>query len=81
MKASVVVRLKAGVLDPQGEAVRQALGSLGFDNVGDVRISKLIELEVEGTDAASVKASVEKMAQDLLANPVTERFDVEVRER
>ncbi len=81
MKASVVVRLKAGVLDPQGEAVRQALGSLGFDNVGDVRISKLIELEVEGPDAASVKASVEKMAKDLLANPVIECFDVEVNER
>jgi phosphoribosylformylglycinamidine synthase len=81
VRANVTVRLKAGVLDPQGEAVRRALVTLGFDGVQDVRVSKLIELDVDGEDADAVKASVEKMADELLANPVIERFDVEVQPR
>lgn len=80
MRANVTVRLKAGVLDPQGEAVRQALGSLGFEGVKGVRVSKLVELEVDGDDAARVKADVEKMADELLANPVIESWSVEVVE-
>lgn len=78
MRANVTVRLKAGVLDPQGEAVRQALGSLGFAGVKGVRISKLVELEVEGDDPARVKAEVERMADELLANPVIESWSVDV---
>ena len=78
MRANVTVRLKAGVLDPQGEAVRRALGTLGYEGVKEVRVSKLIELEVEGDDEASVKASVDKMADELLANPVIENFTVRV---
>ncbi|MFZ9889389.1 MAG: phosphoribosylformylglycinamidine synthase subunit PurS [Myxococcota bacterium] len=80
MRANVTVRLKAGVLDPQGEAVRQALGSLGFPGVNAVRVSKLVELEVEGDDPAAVRSSVEKMAAALLANPVIESYSVDVVE-
>jgi phosphoribosylformylglycinamidine synthase len=78
MRASVTVRLKHGVLDPQGEAVKNALGALGHEGVQEVRVCKLIELEVEGDDAAKVKAEVSKMADELLANPVIESFSVEV---
>lgn len=78
MRANVTVRLKAGVLDPQGEAVRQALGSLGFEGVKGVHISKLIELEVEGDDPLRVKAEVERMADALLANPIIESWSVDV---
>lgn len=80
MRANVTVRLKAGVLDPQGEAVRQALGSLGFAGVNAVRVSKLVELEVEGDDPEVVRSSVERMAGALLANPVIESYSVDVVE-
>lgn len=79
MRANVTVRLKPGVLDPQGEAVRRALGTLGYEGVQGVRVSKLIELELDGDDAAAVKAEAEKMADELLANPVIESFQVEVK--
>lgn len=75
MKARVTIMLKDGVLDPQGEAVRHALGTLGFDGVIGVRQGKVIELELpDGTDAATVS----KMCEDLLANTVIERYDVEL---
>ena len=75
MKAIVHVGLKPGVLDPQGEAVRHALGTLGFDGVAGVRQGKVIELDLpEGTD----EATVAKMCETLLANTVIERYDVEM---
>lgn len=75
MKARVHVMLKEGVLDPQGEAVRHALGSLGFDGVSGVRQGKVIELDLaDGTDESTVRAMCEK----LLANTVIERFDIEM---
>ncbi|MDF1854050.1 phosphoribosylformylglycinamidine synthase subunit PurS [Pseudooceanicola sp.] len=75
MKARVQVMLKTGVLDPQGEAVRHALGSLGFAGVQGVRQGKVIELELaEGTDEATVKAMCEK----LLANTVIESYSIEM---
>jgi len=75
MKARVTVMLKTGVLDPQGEAVRHALGGLGFGGVGAVRQGKVFELELaEGTDQATVEAMCEK----LLANTVIESYRVEL---
>ena len=75
MKARVHVMLKDGVLDPQGEAVRHALGSLGFDAVNGVRQGKVIELDLaEG----ATEADVRKMCEQLLANTVIERFDIEM---
>lgn len=78
MKARVHIMLKDGVLDPQGEAVRHALGSLGFDGVSGVRQGKVIELELSETDAAKAEAEVARMCEALLANTVIERYDVEL---
>ncbi|NCO22529.1 MAG: phosphoribosylformylglycinamidine synthase subunit PurS [Rhodobacterales bacterium] len=75
MKARVHVMLKDGVLDPQGEAVRHALGTLGFDGVNGVRQGKVIELDLdEGTDEATVR----QMCEKLLANTVIESYRVEM---
>jgi phosphoribosylformylglycinamidine synthase len=76
MRATVYVRLKPEVLDPQGEAVKRALGTMGFSGVRDVRIGKLIELEIEDADRASLEARLAKMADELLANPVIEDYEV-----
>ncbi len=73
MKAIVHITLKTGVLDPQGKAIEHALNGMGFDEVGDVRQGKFIELDVaEGTDEARIK----EMCEKLLANPVIEDFTV-----
>ena len=79
MKATVLVRLKPEVLDPQGDAVKRALGTLGFAGVKDVRVGKLIEIELEGRDGDKLRADLGKMADELLANPVIEdyRFEIE----
>lgn len=78
MKARVQVMLKQGVLDPQGEAVRHALGSLGFLGVNSVRQGKVIELELAETDKAKAEASVREMCDKLLANTVIESYKVEI---
>lgn len=82
MKARVHVSLKNGVLDPQGKAIGQALHSLGFGDVAEVRQGKLIELELSGALAAKPKAEIEAavkdMAQKLLANTVIENYSVEL---
>ncbi len=79
MKARVHVTLKQGVLDPQGEAVRRALGSLGFGGVGDVRMGKVIEIELDGTDGPDAALEkVDAMCRSLLANTVIENYDVEI---
>jgi len=77
MKATVYVRLKKEVLDPQGDAVKRALSRLGFAGVKDVRVGKLIEIELEGeTDSAKVRETLNKMSEEMLANPVIEDFEV-----
>ncbi|MDT8854143.1 phosphoribosylformylglycinamidine synthase subunit PurS [Paracoccaceae bacterium Fryx2] len=77
-KARVHVMLKDGVLDPQGEAVRHALGTLGFAGVQGVRQGKLIEVDLTATDAAAAEAEVRAMCARLLANTVIEKFTVEI---
>ncbi len=78
MKAVVTVMLKTGVLDPQGKAIGQALHGLGFGNVGEVRMGKVIEFELAEADPAKAKAQAEDMARKLLANTVIEGFKVEI---
>lgn len=78
MRAIVTVMLKPGVLDPQGKAIGQALQTLGFNGVGDVRAGKVIELELAEQDPARARATAEDMARKLLANTVIEGFHVEI---
>lgn len=70
MHARIFIRPKAGILDPQGEAVAQALPALGFDGVTDIRVGKIIELETEKP------AELEQIVQQLLANPTIEDYEI-----
>jgi phosphoribosylformylglycinamidine synthase PurS subunit len=72
----VLVSLKEGLLDPQGKAVQAALPALGWSNVSEVRVGKVIELVVEADDPAEARAQVEEMAARFLSNPVIEDFTV-----
>ncbi|RYH12138.1 phosphoribosylformylglycinamidine synthase subunit PurS [Tropicimonas sp. IMCC6043] len=78
MKAKVTVMLKQGVLDPQGEAVKSALGNLGFGGVEAVRQGKVIELDLAETDATAAEKAVTEMCEKLLANTVIESYRVEI---
>jgi phosphoribosylformylglycinamidine synthase len=78
VKATVIVMLKNGVLDPQGKAIGQALNSLGFASVGEVRVGKIFELDLTETDLDRARAQAEDMARRLLANTVIEGFRVSV---
>lgn len=78
LKATVTVMLKDGVLDPQGDAVRHALGTLGFGGVQAVRQGKVIELDLAATDRAAAEAEVEAMCEKLLANTVIEKYTVSI---
>ena len=77
MKATVLVRPKQGILDPQGEAVESALEHLGF-SVSGARVGKVVDFEVEAGDADEARAQVERMCEQLLANPLIESFEVEI---
>jgi len=77
VRATVLVRPKPGILDPQGEAVETALEHLGF-TVSGARVGKVIDLEVDAADAAAAKAQVEQMCERLLANPLIESYEIEV---
>ena len=79
MKATVFVRPKPGILDPQGEAVRGSLQHLGFD-VSDARVGRLVELELAAGDADEARTAVERMCEQLLANPLIETYGIEVAE-
>ncbi|HZT89115.1 MAG TPA: phosphoribosylformylglycinamidine synthase subunit PurS [Stellaceae bacterium] len=78
MKARVHIFLKPGVLDPQGKAIGNALASLGFSGVGEVRQGKLVELDLAESDAARARERVEAMCRQLLANPVIEDYAIEI---
>ena len=78
MKARVHVRLKPGVLDPQGKAIGNALAGLGFTGIGEVRQGKLIELELAETDPIRARNQVDGMCRELLANPVIEDYAIEL---
>ncbi|WP_411838541.1 phosphoribosylformylglycinamidine synthase subunit PurS [Paracoccus sp. ME4] len=78
MKARVTIMLKDGVLDPQGEAIRHALGGLGHKDVSGVRQGKLIELDLTGTDPEAARAEVARMCEGLLANTVIEKYSIEI---
>ena len=80
MKARVHITLKSGVLDPQGKAVRNALTSLGFDGIDDVRQGKYLELDLTESDAERACAAVESMCARLLANTVIEDYQIELEE-
>ncbi len=78
MKARVTIMLKDGVLDPQGEAIRHALGGLGFAGVTGVRQGKVVELDLASGDAEAARAEVARMCEGLLANTVIEKYAVEI---
>jgi phosphoribosylformylglycinamidine synthase PurS subunit len=77
VKATVLVRPKEGILDPQGEAVESSLRQLGFP-VGDARVGRVIDLEVDASSADEARAEVERMCERLLANPLIESYEIEV---
>jgi phosphoribosylformylglycinamidine synthase PurS subunit len=79
-KVKVSVRLKPGVLDAQGRVVFNALKSLGYEAVADVRMGKLIEIEMNGTSPDDARAQADDMCRKLLANPVIENYTIEVTE-
>jgi phosphoribosylformylglycinamidine synthase len=77
VRLRVLVRLKPGILDVQGAAVQRALAGLGFHDVTELRVGKLIELEVEGSAPDRVRARADEMCRKLLANPVLEDYTIE----
>ena len=79
MRATVLVRPKPGILDPQGQAVESSLRQLGFP-VGDARIGRVVDLEVESADPAQARAEVERMCRQLLANPLIESYEIELED-
>jgi phosphoribosylformylglycinamidine synthase subunit PurS len=79
VRLTVLIRPKAGILDPQGEAVEHSLSTLGY-SVSRVRIGRLVDLEVESDDPVAARAEVERMCDELLANPLIEAYDVVVED-
>jgi phosphoribosylformylglycinamidine synthase subunit PurS len=79
MKATVLVRPKRGILDPQGQAVESSLRQLGFA-VGEARVGRVVDLEVESNDPAGARAEVARMCEQLLANPLIESYEIELAE-
>ncbi len=77
MKVRVLVRLKPGILDVQGASVKRALSGLGFDDVRELRIGKVIEVEVEAETPAGARRRADEMCRKLLANPVLEDYTIE----
>ena len=77
MKATVLVRPKEGILDPQGQAVEQSLRKLGFD-VAQARVGRVVDVEVDAASAEEARAKVDEMCRQLLANPLIESYEIEV---
>ena len=80
MKATIYISLKNGVLDPQGKAIENALGQLGFDGVENVRQGKMIELELADTDGNLARNRLQEMCEKLLANTVIENYDIRLND-
>lgn len=78
MKARVLVTLKTGVLDPQGQAIEGALSGLGFSGVNAVRQGKVFDIDVDGTDANALRSEIKAMCDKLLANTVIENYAIEI---
>jgi phosphoribosylformylglycinamidine synthase len=78
MKAKVYITLKPGLLDAQGKTIKNALETLGFKGVGDVRMGKYVEMTLHHGSASAAKRDVERMCKKLLANPVIETYRVEI---
>jgi phosphoribosylformylglycinamidine synthase subunit PurS len=78
VRATVLVRPKVGILDPQGDAVERALEHLGF-SVSGARVGKVVDLDVEAADEAAARAQVERRCEQLLANPLIESYEIELR--
>jgi phosphoribosylformylglycinamidine synthase len=79
MRATVLVRPKAGILDPQGEAVESSLRQLGFP-VGEARIGRVIDLDLDAATVDEARKEIERMCERLLANPLIESYEIEVAE-
>jgi phosphoribosylformylglycinamidine synthase subunit PurS len=79
MKARIHVRLKDGVLDPQGAAIGRALAQLGFAEVGDVRQGKLIDIELNEKNESKARAQLKDMCEKLLANTIIEKYEIELK--
>ena len=79
MKAIVLVRQKAGILDPQGEAVENSLRQLGFA-VEQARVGRVVDVELEGSDPVHARAELERACEELLANPLIESYEIELEE-
>ena len=75
---TVLIRPKAGILDPQGEAVERSLRQLGFE-VGEARVGRVIDLEVDASTAEEARTQLERMCENLLANPLIESYEIEVQ--
>jgi phosphoribosylformylglycinamidine synthase subunit PurS len=78
IRFAVNVRPKPGILDPQGRAVESSLGHLGIEGVSDIRVGRRVELTVSAVDDAAARLVVDRLATDLLSNPLIESFDVDV---
>jgi phosphoribosylformylglycinamidine synthase len=77
MRATVIVRPKQGILDPQGQAVEDSLRHLGF-SVGEARVGRVVDLEVETLDPVQARSEVERMCEQLLANTLIESYEIEI---
>jgi phosphoribosylformylglycinamidine synthase len=77
MKATILVRPKPGILDPQGEAVQSSLRQLGFA-IDEARVGRVIDLELDGEDADAARAELERACEQLLANPLIESYEIAI---
>lgn len=78
MKAKVYVNLKPGVLDPQGKAIQHSVELLGFSGISDIRQGKYFEIALDGLDQSHAQEAVERMAREVLSNPIIEEYRVEI---
>jgi phosphoribosylformylglycinamidine synthase PurS subunit len=77
VRATVFVRPKAGILDPQGQAIEGSLRQLGFA-VGEARVGRVVDLQLDASDPVAARAEVERMCEQLLANPLIESYEIEL---